>query len=39
MVSVYTTILQCGTHETNHLTDFKKCHIKGSSEFKALKEI
>ena len=38
MVSVYTEILQCG-RETNHLTDFSKCHIKGSSEFEALKEI
>ena len=38
MASVSTEILQCG-HVTNHSTDFSKCHIKGSSEFEALKEI
>ena len=38
MASVSTEILQCG-RETNHSTDFSKCHIKGSSEFEALKEI
>ena len=38
MASVSTEILQCG-HEMNHSTGFSKCHIKGSSEFEALKEI
>ena len=38
MASVSTEILQCG-RETNHSTDFSKCHIKGSIEFEALKEI
>ena len=36
--SVSTEILQCG-RETNHSTDFSKCHIKRCSEFEALKEI
>ena len=38
MTSVSTEILQCG-RETNHSTDFSKCHIRGSSGFEALKEI
>ena len=38
MAWVSTEILQCG-RETNHYTDFSKCHIKGSIKFEALKEI
>ena len=37
-VMLSTEILQCG-RETNHSTAFSKCHIKGSSEFEAMKEI
>ena len=38
MASVSTEILQCG-RERNHSTDFSKCHILGSSEFGAWKDI
>ena len=38
MTLVSTEILQCG-RETNHSTDFSKCHILGSSEFGAWKDI